>query len=395
VNHRRPSRLTSASAEGQLTLLSAGTAARRQELGVRAQALARIVDWSRLAGTLESRRLLGTLGPRLLELADGRASDAFAAAVGQAIDRGRREGAVLQLISAQLMSLLAQAGIPSAALKGPLLAEAIYGDPGRRASSDIDLLVAPQQLRAAVHVVRRLGYEAPADHLEPCGLPMLHFALLHERGERPPVELHWRIHWYERRFAHERLLPPAADLGDTWRPAPADELASLLLYYARDGFIDLRLASDLGAWWDKFGGSLPAGALDELLYVYPELARPVSVAARVAESVVGLPAKRLVPAGVELGVRGRLVRRLANPNPRVSPPQLYADMGLIDGLLMPAGGFRAFLRRQVLPPRDVLDQRARRAPEEKAGTALGHAARVLGRYVLAITRLARAPVPFS
>ena len=127
---------------------------------------------------------------------------------------------------------------------------------------------------------------------EDYGLPLLHFALVHERGELPPVELHWRVHWYERSFARERLLPPAVDPLDDWRPAPADELAALLLFYARDGFVDLRLATDLGAWWDVYGAELPPGALDELLHSYPAFAHAIPVALRVAERLVGLPAAR-------------------------------------------------------------------------------------------------------
>ena len=58
--------------------------------------------------------------------------------------------------------------------------------------------MAPEQLQAAVEVVRGLGYGAPTDYVQECGLPLLHFVLVHERGELPPVELHWRVHWYER-----------------------------------------------------------------------------------------------------------------------------------------------------------------------------------------------------
>ena len=105
----------------------------------------------------------------------------------------------------------------------------------------------------------------PTDYVQDSGLPLLHFVLVHERGELPPVELHWRVHWYEQRFARERLLPPTAGQEGQWRPAPADELTSLLLFYARDGFIDLRLATDLGAWWDVHGPDLDPGALDEVL----------------------------------------------------------------------------------------------------------------------------------
>jgi len=311
--------------------------------------------------------------------------------VGQAITAGRRHGAVLQIISLRVMTALADAGIRSAALKGPLLGEAIYGDPGRRLSSDIDLLVSPEQLQAAVEVVRGLGYDAPTDYVERCGLPRLHFALVHERGELPPVELHWRVHWYERTFARERLLPPTCDQQDGWRPAPSDELVALLLFYARDGFVDLRLASDLSAWWDACGADLPPGAVDELLGVYPALARVIRAAVKAAENTVGLPAAQIIGHMPKLDLRERMAVRLANPNPHASQSQLYADMGLIDGLLMPRGSFGAFVRRQVILPPEVLDELDRRAPKQRARSPLNRGVGMLGRYGLTAARLVRAP----
>ena len=384
-------RMTLPQAERQLILLSAGIAARRQDMREHAGRLMAEVDWSQLAETLRLRRLLPALGPRIVELAEGRASDGFATAVDHAIEAGRRQGVFLQLVSLRVMAALADAGIRSTPLKGPLLGEAIYGDPGRRLSSDIDLLVAPHHLHTAVQVVRGLGYEAPTDHVGQGGLPLLHFALLHERGELPPVELHWRVHWYERSFARERLLPPTEGPVGDWRPAPADELAALLLFYARDGFIDLRLASDLSAWWDVYGAELPPGAFDELLRVYPALARAIPVAVKVAEKMVGLPARQIIEDMPKPGLRERMAVRLANPNPHSSQSQLYADMGLIDGLLMPPGGFGAFVRRQVLLPREVLDELDRHAPKRRARSSLGRGAGMLGRYGLTMTRLALAP----
>jgi hypothetical protein len=383
--------MSSFGAERQLILLSAGTATRRRAMSERAERLTADVDWPRLAETLRLRKLLPTLGPRILEFADGRAGDDFAAAVEQALEAGRRQGAFLQLISLRVIAMLADAGIRCAPLKGPLLGEAIYGDPGRRLSSDIDLLVAPEQLHAAVEVVRGLGYDAPTDYVDDCGLPLLHFVLVHERGELPPVELHWRVHWYEGSFATERLLPPTVDHVGSRRPAPADELAALLLFYARDGFIDLRLAGDLSAWWDVYGADLPPGALDELLRTYPAFARVIPVAVKVAERMVGLPATRLVGDMPKLGLRERIAVRLANPNPHSSQSQLYADMGLIDGLLMPRGAFSVFVRRQLLPPPEVLDQQARHGARRRARSPLGRCAGVLARYGLTMTRLMRAP----
>lgn len=375
-------------AEEELILLSAGTAARRRAHRERAMELTAVVDWRRLAGALHARRLLPTLGPRLLELAGERADGDFAQAVQQATEDGRRQGAFLQMITLRLQEALAEAGIRSAPLKGPMLGEAIHGDPGRRPASDIDLLVAPDQLAGAVAVVRELGYGAPSDHVRPNGLPLLHFALVHERGELPPVELHWRIHWYEQSFALDRLLPPADEHMAAWRPAPAPELVSLLLFYARDGFVDLRMATDVGAWWDAFASSLQPGAIDELMLAYPELRRAVCAAAAVTERLVGLPSMRALGRSPRLGLRSRAAARLANPNRRGSLEQTYADVGLIDGLLAPRGDFRAFLRRQVFPPRPVLDERVRYDPTETS-SPLGHGARVLARYGWGMTRVVR------
>jgi hypothetical protein len=378
-------------AERQIILWSAGTRARRRAQAERANELAAGIDWSRLAQALRARRLLATLGPRVVELAEGRTDDDFCAAVDEAITVGRRHGALLQMVSLRAIAMLADAGIRSTALKGPLLGEDIYGDPGRRPSSDIDLLVAPEQLHEAVKVVRELGYGPPADYVDERGLPLLHFVLVHERGELPPIELHWRIHWYERSFASERLLPPAGvDLRDEWRPAPADELAALLLFYARDGFVDLRLASDLGAWWDAHGAALPEDALGGVLRGYPKLARVMPTAIRAAEKIVGLPAAQIVGRMPRLALRQRMAVRLANPHPKSSKAQIYADIGLIDGLLMPPDSFGEFMRRNLLPPRKVLDQQAQHASRLRARSSFGRGAGMLVRYGLTMTRLLRA-----
>lgn len=209
------------------------------------------------------------------------------------------------------------------------------------------------------------------------------------------MELHWRIHWYERSFASERLLAPSGEFADSWRPAPVDELVALLLFYARDGFIDLRLATDLGACWDAFGAALEPDALDESIRTYPLLEHALLMAAKVAEKTVGLPLERLTEHGVKLRRRGRIAIRLAAPHPHASQPQLYADMGLIDGLLAPPGDFHAFIRRQIFPPREVLHERARSAQRQRSSSTLGHSLRVLWRYGLAMASLSRAPKIFG
>jgi Uncharacterised nucleotidyltransferase len=365
--------------------------ARRHVVSQQLDALGAIVDWPLVDHLLRTRRLLPLLGPRLVELAGDKAGDEFTLSVTEALDTGRRQGVFLQMIAERVTAALADAGIRCRTLKGPALSEALYGDPGRRPSSDIDLLVPRDRLKDAVEVVRGLGYRAPTDPIDQRGLPLLHFALIHERGQFPPVELHWRVHWYEGSFAGERLLPPTGELTGGWRPAPIDELTALLLFYARDGFTDLRLATDLGAWWDSCGASLRPGALDEEIGAYPALARVLVVAAKAAERTVGIPLDRLTECGARLTRRGRIAVRMQAPHPRVSQSQLYAQIGLIDGLLAPPGGFKAFVRRQVLPPREVLHEQARKAQRPRPSSAVAHGVRVLVRYGLAIAGLLHGP----
>jgi hypothetical protein len=136
---------------------------------------------------------------------------------------------------------------------------------------------------------------------------------------------------------------------------------------------------------------LQAGALDYLVDGYPELEHVLPVAARVAERIVGLPAAGLPRRGSPLSARERIAIRLADPYPRSSDAQLYADVALIDGLLMPKGSFKSFVRRQLIPPRDVLHKRARRSRGNRATSGVGHGARVLVRFALAMRRLAHRP----
>ncbi len=370
-------------AERRLIAIAAGVATRREREREEAAALARRIDWERLAAELAWRRLLPPLGPRLLGLADGGAAPWFEAAVEAALEASRRQ-AVLLTSAGDLVGLtLAASGIRSAPLKGPWLAEAIYGDPGRRLAGDVDVLVDATDLSASVAAVEALGYTAPEDPRGADGLPELHFALVHAEERLPAVELHWRIHWYERRFAAARLLPPAGAAPGR-RPAPADELISLLLFYARDGFLDLRLAADIGAWWDARGAELPPLALEAVLSAHPELDRAVRVAARVAARAVGLPAATLLEPG-RPQLRTRLAAELARPHPGRGEVQTYAEIGLVDGLLTPPGGGAELLRRQILIPDEVLRRRdrmtgnsGRRGPFD-AGTRLGYAVRLAVR----------------
>jgi Uncharacterised nucleotidyltransferase len=372
-------------AERELARLSTGTRARREADAERLDRLAAKVDWSALTQLLLAGRVLTMLGPRILAIAGEQASEEFQEELAAALERGRHQEVLLQLAGGLAMDALAAAGIRSAALKGPLLGEAIYGEPGRRPSSDVDLLVPSEDLHRAVEVARELGYEGPIDRPMADGLPLLHFSLAHRSSELPPLELHWRIHWYERRFARERLLPPSPESPNDWRPAPEDDLAALLLYYARDGFTGLRQASDVGAWWDRFGPEVRNRAVNETSAAYPELGPALTTALARAQSAVGLPQSL---NRRELRSRQRIAVQLAIREPVFrSREQLFAEIGLIDGLLTPPGGTRAFVRRQVVPPREVIRERAEKDGEAPIASPLAYGLSALARFGIALASL--------
>jgi hypothetical protein len=372
-------------AERELARLSAATQVRREADGERLEWLAGTVDWSALTQLLLGGRALTMLGPRILTIGGDQASDEFKTALAAALERGRHQEVLLQLAGGLAMDALARAGIRAAALKGPLLGEAIYGEPGRRPSSDVDLLVGAEDLHRAVEVTRKLGYEGPIDRPMADGLPLLHFSLTHKAGELPPLELHWRIHWYERRFARERLLPPSPESPNDWRPAPEDELAALLLYYARDGFTGLRQASDLGAWWDRLGPEVSDNALEEIGAAHPALAPALTAALARGKSTVGVP-RSLSPS--KLGSRQRIAVQLAIREPVYrSREQLFAEIGLIDGLLTPPSGLGAFVRRQIFPPREVIRERAEKDGDAPVASPFAYGLSVLTRFCLALASL--------
>jgi hypothetical protein len=375
------------SAEQELLLRAAATRGRREVERDRIESLVPAVGWSALAEQLAHARLLPTLGPRIAELAGDEAPGEFHETAGAAVEACRRQDALLLLIGQQVTEALRARGIAAAALKGPGLGEELHGEAGRRLSSDIDLLVPAARLREGAAAAAELGYEPPTDPVQENGLPLLHFAMPH--GKLPAVELHWRIHWYETRFAEERLLPPPA-AEDDWRPEPVDRLVALLLYYARDGFSGMRQATDLAAWWDRFGAGLGDGELEARLEAYPQLRPAVRAAARVAERTVGLPSAQLL-GGSRLGSRGRVAVALADPRPYATMQQLYAEIALIDGLLTPRGGFGAYLSRQIAPSTEVIQDHTDKALSAHMTSRSGYALRILGRCALALGRLLRIP----
>lgn len=362
--------------------LLAGTAQRRLEHRPRVLELLELVDFERLAGILAGRRLLPLMGARLEALGPDRLPQTFCHEVGAATQRDRARAIALKTLTRQLTTRLESAGVRTLVLKGPLMAEALHGDPGLRAAFDIDLLVDLADVPEAIQLLGLEGYRTGGDGARTGRIPELHWVLWHER--LPRLDLHWRVHWYERTFSRDMLKAAADDHERLRRPLPEDELASLLLYFARDGFVGLRLAADIGAWWDSRTPHPDAPILASRMRDHPELSRAWMTAARVSERFTGVPARRLLAPNA-LDRRSGLAVRLADWSQQGDPAQHAANASLIDGLLSPPRGRTSFLRRRLLPPEATL---APPGSEPVGWRALAatpvHAAKTAARYVIAL-----------
>jgi hypothetical protein len=158
-------------------------------------------------------------------------------------------------------------GVAPIVLKGPAVAERLYGAPGLRAYADLDVLVPRTSLRHAVSALRDAGWEpARAGRTYAAlGEPLPGFAEdygheFHLVRRFGPAEVHLEVHWrisddpLSEALDHTRLAArgrAVADLGaHVIAPAAVDELLVLAVHLVSSGeqtrliqHVDLALAS--------------------------------------------------------------------------------------------------------------------------------------------------------
>ncbi|HYZ82234.1 MAG TPA: nucleotidyltransferase family protein, partial [Solirubrobacteraceae bacterium] len=289
-------------------------------------------------------------------------------------------GRTHELTTLAILDELERSGIRALALKGSVLAREVHGDVGLRSPGDIDILVSAGDLAGGIEVLGSMGWTHEAVRSRAAPLPVLHETLSHP--SLPRVELHWRVHWYERRFAADALA--GAERAAPHEPLvmrSADGLAALILFYARDGFAGLRMAADVAAWWDTRCSGLNADQLiEETAVRYCELGAPLRLGAELLGSLVGLPTCLRAHS-----LRLRVAAQLVSPFAEVTLAEARAKVGLVDLLLAPPHGARAALRRerQKVPP--GIERPLTRHDDLAVHLARsGHLLRMLRRWVLAV-----------
>jgi hypothetical protein len=381
---------THPSAEVQLMLLAISTRERCTSRTDLVAALADEVQVDELAAYVLQQRLSIVVPARLDDLGLNHLAGAVRNRVRARRDQVQAEATIQTVITHGLLRSLEEQGIPAIALKGVILSERIYGDTASRESRDIDVLVAPDRLEDAVAIAREeFLYAAPRDALAADGRPLLHYSLSHPSGG-PGLELHWRVHWYEAESG-AAMLQRSSVADATRRMRPADEFASLLLFYARDGFAGLRNLAALTAWWDRYGGALPQSGLAEFAEEFPQLAPALSTSVRVAAQLGGLP-PALQIGGSRSSRRTTRAARLATPQPS-DAARWQADVALVDLLLAPAFDLRSFVRRQMLLDTSYLNTVSAGANWRTRWERRARLERIVWRAARLLLRLAARPAP--
>jgi len=274
----------------------------------------------------------------------------FLQAVG---DAARRRGQL-----AEVLGLLAAAGIAVIPLKGAWLAEGVYDDPACRPMGDLDLLVPSEVFERALAVLTAAGYAPPAG-LNVSASRFDHHVVCLRPGYRP-VELHWQV------ADDDGSLPLPPDLASVWATArsgavagvpvqvlPPEQMAAALAHHLYHHL----LAFPLRAWLDialllrRFDGMDRAALLraaEDWRLGAPALGFVLRVTADLFDSELPAAAAALAPGDVWQGERAEALAWIAGGEGRILLPtrgSFYAASLL--------GRLRLVVAR-VFMPRDFL-----------------------------------------
>ena len=96
----------------------------------------------------------------------------------------------------EIIEAFREQGVRVLVLRGPALAFSLYEDPAMRPSSDLDLLVMPEQVVQARGILESLGYKCLAKRFEFARDFFREECFIDQKnlGNKFPVDLHW-VHW--------------------------------------------------------------------------------------------------------------------------------------------------------------------------------------------------------
>jgi len=123
-------------------------------------ALPETLDWNRFVGLCEWHNVVPLVYRALPAACPGAIPAAVLNRLRSLCHNNTARALFLASELSRILNALESCGIPAYPFKGPALSAMLYGDPARRQSKDLDILIPKEQVRRAMEVLDRLGYGA-------------------------------------------------------------------------------------------------------------------------------------------------------------------------------------------------------------------------------------------
>lgn len=194
--------------ENDLLLRSVGDAFRKDGPAQPTGALPEGLDWNRFVNHCEWHNVVPLVYRTLPGLCPGAIPPAAMSRLRALHHNNTARSLFLTSELSRILRALDPCGVPAYPFKGPALSVMIYGDPARRQSRDLDILIPKEKLRRAMEVLDSLGYGAQ-NALEGARLAA-HRRTEYEtsffrRDGKVDVELQWAVVPRFFGFDHEKL----------------------------------------------------------------------------------------------------------------------------------------------------------------------------------------------
>jgi len=214
----------------------------------------------------------------------------------------------------RLLGRLADAGIGTLVVKGPVLSVQAYGDPGLRQYVDLDLLVRHGDVRHATEILTAAGYEpdVPLSAIDAGKIPGEY--LFTRTGTKMLVELHTEhtFRYFPRPLPLEKLferqIRVAVDAHEVPALAAEDELVLICIHGAKHFWERLMWIADVAAMitrqtgldWNRAMAAARATGAERMLHVGLWLAADI-LKAKLPEEVTA--AVRVDAGAAKLGAK--------------------------------------------------------------------------------------------
>ncbi|BCG57444.1 nucleotidyltransferase domain-containing protein [Paenibacillus sp. URB8-2] len=178
-----------------LLLLALLAADKVDEVADRQSEMFADIDWKQFMRLAMHHRVYPFLYPKLSRMREGRIPSELVQWLKQEYCKNTVQMLHLSGEMGRLADKLADAGIPALFLKGPVLAQDLYGDISLRTSRDLDFIVPIGKLAEAEALLVRLGYVEEEEFETILGdwKWRQHHKTFHHPGNNIKAEVHWRL----------------------------------------------------------------------------------------------------------------------------------------------------------------------------------------------------------